>query len=700
MNTEAIEKLMSMLPEGPKKEALRHKLNKLTTHSKKRGGDGLQDSFEFKPKGHIKIEAIDESGNVVDTLADQPNLVVDGAEEILLRSFSGDPNRILYKNRVPKTTPTEKIYIEQSKLAGLDLFDGNQLLHDPNILWSVVDDSNFDVTFGYYPIVVYVKEESSSEFGKKAFSVSKTPGAGFVPMSAETYSTYTNMFIGIGEGKNYPVDLTDSRLTYTEGFVPADGEAKTIVEGDEISFTQKISNFALEFEVSDKGAQIDVFINGVLKETIETLDSELTEPEIRTFEYTGLDNDVETEIRLAHSGSDSAVVDPEMKIKGLHFDALHKGMNSLMKEFKNYETDFLTPTSYNTTPMGPFTIQFANFPVKEGSVSISYNELGFTEVLNEEELSDNTFMVDHLHGIVRFNRALTGVMATYSTTGEIYDTELNTTMTSVNVSILTPTETPFSETPSGVVDDANKVFTLSKDDIKVGSVSVKINGSNVAVSNVDEAAKTVTLEVAPQTGDQVTVEYLYTKLVPGVVSANKYETEHSILEGSVKIFDHNGIELVMTDIQENFANGMFLVSGDKEIKIAQKDGSGEMITKIEVVYQSEELPGVPTNYTRAVIEKPKSINEYPWFELDKGAVRFVAEFPELKPSHNITIREMGLFDGPRVEDGIAGFRMFPVKAFSLVRVGETRKDVNTGIRITWTITLLNEEGNPFQGGKN
>src|SRR5690606_19910773 len=124
------------------------------------------------------------------------------------------------------------------------------------------------------------------------------------------------------------------------------------------------------------------------------------------------------------------------------------------------------------------------------------------------------------------------------------------------------------------------------------------------------------------------------------------------------------------------------------------------ITIVEVTYKSKERPGVPTNYARAVIEKPKTTNEYPWFELDKGSVRFVAEFPEFTPAHNITIREMGLFDGPRADDKISGYYNYPVKAFSLVRVGETRKEVNTGIRITWTITLMNSEGQPFQGGNN
>lgn len=703
MNVRALKRLLNMLPEGPKKQELIAKYQKVQTNSQKRGGDGLQDSFEFTPKGHIRIEAIDESGKVVGTLADQPNLVVDGAEEILLRAFSGDPNRTLFKNRIPKSSTgvTEKFHIDVAQLAGAELFDGNQLLHAPNILWSAVDDSQFDISYGYYPVTVYVKEEVSTEFGKKAFVISKSPATGYVPMSAEVYSAYTNMFIGIGEGKNVPVALTDNRLKYSEGFTPAEGVAVTTEEGANLSFTEKISNFVLEYEVSNKGAQIDVMVNGSLKETIETLDSELETPEVRTFEFNDLDYEVASEIKFVHSGSDSEVVDAEMKIVGLHFDALTKGMNGLMKEFNNFEVDFLTPAIYNTTPMGPFTIQLPNFPVKEGSVKISYNEIEFTEVEAEEELTDTTFSVDHLHGIVRFNRALTGVSATYSITGEIYDSELVSTMTDSTVTFVKSVNTPVSETPTGAINGSNKAFTLSKQGIVEGTVIIKVNSEPVTVASIDLATRRVILETAPTTGQVVTAEYTYVNDETTNKPANKYTTEFPINEGTVKIFDQNGAELSFATAEE-FGDGKFTVDASEPtvIKIAKNDALGESITKVEVVYKSDSKPGFQTNYKRAVIQKPKTVNEYPWFELDNGAVRFVAEFPELSPAYNITIREMGLFDGPRADDKVAGFRNFPVKAFSLVRVGETRKDVNTGIRITWTITLLNKEGQPFQGGRN
>ncbi|PVC75061.1 hypothetical protein C2I27_04015 [Priestia megaterium] len=695
-----LNKLFAMLPEGKKKQELIAKYEKVQTRSKERGGDGLQDSFEFMPKGHIKIEAINESGDVVGTLADQPNLVVHGAEEILLRAFSGDPNRILYKNRVPKTSPTSKFYIDESKLAGAALFDGSQLLHSPNIIWSAIKDSDFEVSYGYFPVTVYIKEEVSTEFGKKAFSLSKTPATGYVPLNAEVYSTYTNLFIGIGEGVHKPIPLTDSRLTFSNSFTVTAEAASTTTANDEVKFKQKISNFAFEYEASNKGAQIDVVVNGVVKETIEAFDSELTEPQVKSIEYTGFDNSVETEIKLVHSGSDAAVTNPIMKIVGIHFDALSKSDNGLIKEFKNHEVDFLTPTMFNTTPMAPYTIQLPNFPVLTGSLKIKYNDIEFTEAAQGAQLSDTTFKVDYVHGVVSFNRALTGVMISYSVTGEIYDTELATTMTAGTITVVVPTDTAVTNESVGTGDAVKTTFNLANKPNQ-GTLVVRVAGSTVTPATVDIVNGTFTLSTAPAVGQAVRADYVYVKNVNTNKAMNKYSTLYSIKENTLKILDQNGVALEKVENASDFGNGKYMLDNTdaKLIKIAQNDISGVAITKIEVVYKSDEKPGVPTNYTRAVIDKPKTINDYPWFELDKGSVRFVAEFPELKPAHNITIREMGLFDGPRAEDKIAGFRNYPVKAFSLVRVGETRKEVNTGIRITWTITLMNEEGNPFQGGR-
>lgn len=700
MNKEVINKLFAMLPEGKRKQELVAKYTQLHSKSQKRGGDGLNDTFEFQPKGHIKIEAIDEMGNVVGTLADQPNLVVDGAEEILLRAFSGDPNRILYKNRIPKADTTGLIYISESKLNGAALVADGQLLHAPNLLWAEVKDEDFQVSYGYYPATVYVKEEVSLEVGKKAFSISKTAGTGRVPMASEIHSTYTNLFIGIGEGKNYALELTDPRLIVSEGAVREADRIETTTEGHAIEFNEKISNFKIDVEKSNAGAQIDVFINGVLKETIDTLDSELGEPVVVTFEYGDLDYETETAVRIAHSGGDEGVTTPVMAITGVHYDALHKGMNGLIKEFKNFEKEFNTPAVFNTTPMGPFTIQLPNFPVEEGTVKVSYEGVELTET--EGDLTDTAFKVDHFRGVVEFNRALTGLMVTYAVTGEVYDSEMVASMTAGNIPATTVTPTPVvGATPTGTVNGTNKNFTLAHADVDPVTLVMKADGTAVEVASFDPVTRVVVLVAAPTTGQAVTADYTRNVSTTTNKPSNSYTLAFAPKADSIVLTDQSGKILAKAADNVDFGNGKFLVdsANPKVLKIAQNDVDGQAITRVEIRYLSDERPGVPTSYTRAVIEKPKTVNEYPWFELDKGAVRFVAEFPELNPAHNITIREMGLFDGPRVDDKIAGFRNYPVKAFSLVRVGEARKEVNTGIRITWTITLLNSEGQAFQGGR-
>jgi hypothetical protein len=623
MNKSALDKLFSMLPEGKRKQELMAKYNRVQTNTKKRGGDGLQDSFELKPKGHITIEAINDKGDVVGVLADQPNLVVDGAEEILLRSFSGDPNRILYKNRKPKSASgaTGKIYISESKLNETPITDGSTILHAPNVLWAEVNEEDFDISYGFYPETLFLKEETSEEVGKKAFSLSTSSSSGRIPFGAEIYSTYTNMFIGIGEGKNYSLPLTDSRLVADEGVVKTAESITADTTGQTIEFNGKISNFTLEFEASSTGAAAEIYVNNSLAETINAEDANLTAPETVSYSMDAISSESATSLRIVHAGGQT------LKVTGVYLDELQEGMNHLMGELENFETKFSTPSIFNTTPMGPFTVQIPHFPLKEGTVNFVYEGLTFSEVTTVEELHNTAFVVDHLHGVVTFNRALSGLMATYEVTGELHDKVMTSTLT----------------------------------------------------------ARGVTVEVSEGTFESRT--------------ANVYKAALDAKEGTVRVLDHNGIEMTEAETS-GLVDGTFALSADnkKEILVSRNDAAGEAITKIEVIYKSDARPGVPTNYARAVIEKPKTVNEYPWFELDKGAVRFVAEFPELKPAKNITIREMGLFDGPRVDDKIAGFRNYPVKAFSLVRVGETRKDANTGIRITWTITLLNAEGETFKGG--
>lgn len=708
MNKDVFERLLAILPDSPKKRELMAKYKQLEAKSKKRGGSGLQDTFEFKPVGHIKIEAINDNGEVIGTLADQKNLVVDGSEEILLRAFSGDPNRILYKNRVPKVSPTSKILIDKEKLMNQPITDGTKLLHDPNVLWSEVNDDDFEISYAYYPEIVYVKEEAVAEHGKTSFVISKTQEPGFVPMPAEIYSTYTNMFIGIGDGVNYKVDFTDPRLTLSDGLEVVDGKISTTTEGHEISFKEKISNFALDYEVSNSGAQIDIFINGVLKHTIETLDSELEEPEVRHFEFTDLNGEIETEVRIVHSGSDSGVENPAMTLHGLYFDALHKDMNHLIHEFKNFELVFDTPTAYNTSAMAPYTIRLPHKPIKPGSVKVIYNETEFVEVESEDLLNDVSFMVDEVHGILTFNRALSGVLVTYEVTGEIYDSELKNGPRMTAGTITEEKEEQLkvvNEVPAGVIDGVNKTFTVSNNNLVDGTVVVKLNGtaldaSEIAYINLETGQ--ITLASAPAVEDTIAVDYEHKVMTTVNKPSLQYEAEFEVKPGTVKLIDQDGNELEEANNESEFGDGKFMFDkvNKKMIHISANKADGSSLDRIEIIYRSDERPGIPTNYKRALIEKPKTINEYPWFELDKGSVRFVAEFPKFVPASNVTIREMGLFDGPRVEDGVPGFRNYPVKAFSLVRLGDTVKDVNTGIRITWTITLVNNEGIPFKGGNN
>jgi len=691
MNVKTLKKLISLLPDGNKKNMLLNKLEALQAKQKNDSKGGLFDEFSLKPTGHIKIEAIDENGNVIGVLADQSNLVVNGAEEILLRAFSGDPDRMLFKNRIPKGGSTGVYHVALDKI--IEVVDGRNVVpHHPNELWKAVNDEDFDIDYSYYPITVYVKEETSKEPGMKAFSITTTPGPNTAPLTSEVYSTYTNLFIGIGDGKNYAVPLDDERLTFSAGFTGDATRKETTTLNDEVTFTEKISHFVVEFMKHNKGGQLEIYVDGVLKQTIETFDSSLADGvEVPGSVEIPVDSTKETAVRLKFSGADPSVTNPKIVLTGIRFDAFSKDMNSLISEIPAFITKFDTPEIYNTTTVAPYTIQLKHYPVIADSVAVEYNGNMLQRVTDLNDVTEGKFYVDELTGKVYFNRALTGLSVTYEITGELHEDEIATSLTSVKVDV------PVNETL--IPDGSEKVFTLAHNDLVAGSVTVKMNDMELSMPadyTVNHSTGTITFTVAPASDSVVTVDYKYKE------NALKYKLENPIKDSEVRLFDQNKFELTLAEDAADFGETSFLIDESdaerKTLLVHPKTLNGNSITRLDVYYKTDALPGLPTNYKRQVILKPKTENGYPWFELDKGSVQFVAEFKEGIPSYNVTIREMGLFDGPRVDDGVTGYTGYPVKAFSLVRVGETRKEVSTGIRVTWTITLLDENGQPFKGG--
>lgn len=691
------EKILSLIPEGPKKESLMAKFKKVQRDRTATGG-GLYDEYTLKPVGHISIEEIDEHGDVVGVLADQPNLVVDGAEEILLRAFSGDPSRILYKNRTLKDNESQVYHVALDSIFDVE-GDANIITHHPNELWKEVDDEEFDIEYGYYPNTLYVKEEESTEPNKKAFRIVSKPTIATAPLTAEVYSTFTNLFIGLGDGVNYEVPLMDERLTYTGAFQGTAVRETTDVNA-EIKFSEKISNFELLYSEHNKGGKIGVYIDDVLQETIDTLNADLEadQQEVRTKVLEGLSQDTETEVRIVFTEADSSVSDPKVIINGLRFDAFSKNMNGLIHEFENYTNEFLTPTAYNTTSTAPYTITLEHAPAKEGSVQIIYNKTQFEEVDALENVAEGKFYVDDLHGIVYFNRALTGLMVSYETTGQIMQDEKVSNLSTKEVLVSIS-----GEHPTGNVNGINRTFALKHNNV-TETLSVIVNeeertaGSGSDQFSLNKANGTITFVTPPEDGATIEVSYIFKKNV------NVLNTDFAINKNKDLILvDQEGKRFTLGDDVDAFAlPGVFVVDTsdetNKTVLIDKEIAEGKNLQDLELYYFSEERPGVPTDYKRQVVLKPKDINQYPWYQLDKGSIRFVAEFEESVPNSSVTIREMGLFDGPRMDDQVKGFPGYPVKAFSLVRVGEARKDVSTGLRVTWTITLTNEEGLPFKGG--
>ncbi|MGF0347596.1 hypothetical protein ACQR3P_28560 [Rhodococcus sp. IEGM1300] len=688
MNKNVLRSLLEKLPDSPMKQQMLGKM------AKKK--DGLHDEFQVSAKGHIMIEEIDEAGAVVGVLADKKNLVVDGAQHILLRAFAGDTERTLYRNRVPKTTNgvSPKFHVRLNALT--ETVNGHvTLAHNPNVIWAAVNEADFETEFAFNPITLFMKQETSDEPGQVAFTISKTAVSGSVPIPAEIYSGYSNFFIGLGDGISREMAFQDGRLVKDRFAV--EGEVlKATEQGASLVINEKFSYAGITFLKSNKGGQVEIKINDSVDRTVETYDSNLADGETEELlvELTDLDFETVQKIELTFAGADTGIVGPVVQIATVETDALQKKDKTLIREFKNFENRFDTIEMYNTLPTpdanGHFVFRLLNFPAVAGSVKVTYDSTPFAEVQTKAELTAGKFYVDHTRGYVYFSEAMTGLAVTFNTTGEIYEDQRENLLTSRTISA-----TDVKGGVIGAIDGVNRVFQPAAFVQGVGSASnmrVYVNGA-LTVSGLSVSGANVTFSTPPAQGTVIEIEFNYSIPVRVYTVANTPN-------GDIKVFDANLEQFDKATILADVAKEGFVTvnpANPKEIFISTRVKGGGVITNIDLTYLSDERPGVVTGYKRAVIAKPKKMNEYPWFALDRGEIQFVAEYKDETPKQAVTIREMGLFDGPRLDDGIRGFTNYPVSAFSLVRVAPTRKDTKTGMRITWTITLTDEAGQAFKG---
>lgn len=739
MNQNKIKKLLTLLPDGAKKEALMAKLEKFNALGQRKGNGGaVHDEFSMKPTGHIRIEEIDDNGQVVGVLADRKNLVVKGSEEILLRAFSGDPKRTLYKNRkIKEYKDANGVIVKgKSKPYNVDLAqvvtvvdEEDTVPYHQNEVWKAVKDEDFDVEYSYFPNTLYVKEEAlplePDMVTFRLYTKEEAP-VGAAPLQAEVYSNYTNLFIGLGDGKNKRIAFSDSRIQAV-GFTEQEGKFVATTVGSKVQFSSKVSNVVIKAEGE---GSLKVVAGGVEKGILSLTGAEGG----KTLEVVGLDAEIETEVSI------EMTTGANVKITEIAFDEFSIYDNALMGEFENHTLRFDTPTQYNANaekgPEGTYTIQLNHMPIAKDSLVVTYDAADLTAVETIDELEVGTYFLEAEIGRLHLAEPLTAVMASYNVTGEIHEDEPVTGLATGATSIVRKTiedsgevsltthldgiktvfDTGFKRVQNAdtIVVKINNViqtkgthYTFDGAEGKLTLIPMIIPAQEEVLDTDGVTVLTPAQEeqiVIPDSSDTLVIEsFKYEKHTAAALNTYIMTLAHEVDNKKVRVYDQTNKELTFVQEESELLEGSFTLRRDsfgkwKEIVVVKENADLVLVQKLEVYYNSAEKPGEVTDYRRQVIEKPKTQNEYPWFKLDKGQIQFVAEFKENVPGHNVTIREMGLFDGPRVEDGIRGFNDYNVKAFSLVRVGETRKEATTGLRVTWTISLLNEEGKPFKGG--
>jgi hypothetical protein len=307
MDFSAIEKLISMMPNGEQKEKLKQKMNEAKKElSQKEDGAVFEDSFELKPKGHIKIEKVLEDGST-ELLLEKKNMIVKGSEEILTKAFSGDAGAIIYKIRKPKinqyeadfggatVTPEYKLkkdgamaVVVQKNNVGAEVapFDQRGWKMNFNYMdyWNCVNDEDFDIYYSYEPEIMYAFRTRTIT-GKDFFRVSELPITDeenrnysvdskgvitnegrtshpnilftrMVALPPEIYSTHTNYFIAFGDGKvkerNLEIESKGEKVFNFSGFTKnPDGSFQTNSTSSFLEFEQRFNNLEVKLNGTD-----------------------------------------------------------------------------------------------------------------------------------------------------------------------------------------------------------------------------------------------------------------------------------------------------------------------------------------------------------------------------------------------------------------------------------------------------------------
>lgn len=156
-----------------------------------------------------------------------------------------------------------------------------------------------------------------------------------------------------------------------------------------------------------------------------------------------------------------------------------------------------------------------------------------------------------------------------------------------------------------------------------------------------------------------------------------------LVTGTEKVY-HQGVEFVKAPDTLAPAPGQYQYVNDAAGKVVGFQFA-EQLTGVSVTYRSEQA--YATQYGRALIERPTTAPDYPYYNYKDGTLTLVAELPPGVPNYNITVRELGLFNGPRVADGIEGWGDIAAKMFAVSRVSPITKTTRDGLRVKWTVAL-------------
>lgn len=374
-----------------------------------RRAGGPRDELVLKAAGHLRIEKYDVTGRVLE-VREQPNTIVSGARNILLRALAGEPVNQLY----------------------LSPFVSNQ--NDYNTLyWAPT----------YTPLNLYRHQNSSST---QVWWNNNATGGYYnsLAKSPVLYSTNSVLFMGMGDGVSLLYPNNDPALVYSGQWARVTASQdpdlssavsqslmRTYTAGDTVTMnfkgpflkiyaTRNMDGGIMNISVDGQPVNV-VYPDSTVHQDIDLFASEEVHAVCFTVEQS-FDPSIEHVVVLTHSGlkNENAASPFMVNVEALETDGVRTNQGSLFREIPTVQNRFEAGEYYNTSSTAPYSFDVLHPFIQPGSETVKVENTVYTKAPTGVAPGPGQYQYvydsnNNVKGL-KFSEQLTGVMVAYTST--------------------------------------------------------------------------------------------------------------------------------------------------------------------------------------------------------------------------------------------------------------------------------------------